>query len=82
MYERVREMQLDIEETRIDVVESVVYNTATAYAEPVATSVVFVATLEGTSTEGHTIHMNREASSPDAAIRALFEAMTEAGVTL
>lgn len=75
-------MQLDIEKTQIDVEEQTVYDSVLTDTEPRAVSNTFVATLEGESIEGHTIHMKREATSPDAAIKALFEAMTEAGVTL
>lgn len=75
-------MQLDIEKTKIDVEERSVY--AEDLCAPVGRviSVTFVATLNGESVEGHTIHMSREATSPDVAIKELFNAMTAAGVTL
>lgn len=75
-------MQLDIEKTKIDVTEELVYENSYSEAalKPIAT--VYNAELDGKSTEGHHISMTRQATTPDAAIKALFEAMTEVGVTL
>lgn len=75
-------MQLDIEKTHIDVVERTVYDTDLSPMVNPMISVEFVATLDGESFEGHTIHMSRNARTPDGAIKALFEAMTAASVTL
>lgn len=75
-------MQLDIEKTKIDVVEQMVYDTALSAMVNTMISVEFIATLDGESIEGHTIHMSRTARTPDGAIKALFEAMTAASVSL
>lgn len=75
-------MQLDIEKTKISVVEDLVYQNSYAAVGTTPIATVYTAEVNGESVEGHTITMSREGSSPDAAIKALFEAMTEAGVTL
>lgn len=75
-------MQLDIEQTKIDVTEELVYESEHGVTVPQAIATVYIAELNGTSVEGHTITMQRQATSPDAAIKALFEGMTAAGVSL
>lgn len=74
-------MQLDIEQTKISVVEEVVETwDLGGYVMPGGSH--FVASVDGTSIEGHGFEMTRFGSTPDAAIKALFEGMTAAGVTL
>lgn len=75
-------MQLDIEKTKIDVQEELVYENSFMEAVGKEIATIYKAELNGESLEGHTISMSRQATSPDAAIKALFEAMTAAGVSL
>lgn len=72
-------MQLDIGKTRIDVAEEVTGYELNSLLAPHRS---FKASLDGESIEGHTITMSREATTPDGAIKSLFDAMTAAGVTL
>lgn len=74
-------MQLDIEKTKIDVTEEVEYEVSLTTAFPTSRK-YFTATVVGTSVEGHGFEMERTADTPDAAIKALFDSMTEVGVTL
>lgn len=74
-------MQLDIERTKIDVVEQQTEEYQVyGLTHPARTS--FVASVDGYSIEGHHIYMSRIRATPDDAIKALFEGMTDVGVTL
>lgn len=45
-------------------------------------SVEWIADLDGQTEDGMSVRMSRSAGKPDEAIKALFEAMTEAEITL
>lgn len=74
-------MQLNKDYTHITVEERA--SSEWTVTEPhVQVSTGFIAHLDGESTDGHHIEMSREGKTPDKAIKALFEAMTEADVIL
>ena len=75
-------MQLDKELTHILVEEQKVESVALTQAVAQEASTYFVAELNGQTVDGYNIEMSRQGKTPDEAIKNLFEAMGDAGVTL
>lgn len=75
-------MQLDKERTRIYVEEQLIEAQTLWVAAPVEVSCYHQATLDGVSVGGHEIVMSRNGATPDEALKNLFEAMSDAEVTL
>lgn len=73
-------MQMDKETTQIILEEEVVETSGMSITSKVMMR--WVAELSGTSTEGHSVLMSRTGATPDEAVRVLFEAMGDAGITL
>lgn len=74
-------MVLVPDRTSIRVTEEVVSDVG--YTDPPGVySVQFVAYLDGESMNGEGIEMSRSGQTPDEAIKTLFEAMHDAGISL
>lgn len=75
-------MQLDKRWSKVTIEEQVDYEMSMTEPTREATR-YWVARLAGvTPDDGMVVNMDRHGETPDAAIKALFEAMGEAGVTL
>lgn len=75
-------MQLDMSRSKITVEEQRVESFDLMNATPETATRYWTASLDGTSTQDETVRMERNGDTPDAAIKALFDAMTEAVITL
>ena len=75
-------MRLNTDYTHISVEETVTETTMLTDPWRTVESRGFTAHLDGESTDGHHIEMSREGKTPDDALKNLFEAMSEADVTL
>lgn len=75
-------MKLDRDQTKITIEEQTVEDIRFVQATPLAMSRYWSADLDGESESGETVRMSRRGKSPDDALRILFEAMSDADVTL
>lgn len=75
-------MQLDSNFTKISVEEHAEVVMEMAMATPEIQHRYWTAELDGLSVKGERVQMQRFGTSPDDAIKNLFEAMSEVGVTL